>query len=345
MDVTEKIGQRPERRRFSSSQGLGAEDRVAVYAFDRDLYRLSDFTTIEAGRDRLPGPRSSPSAPRLSTTPSSRSGAPRDPRGLRTPRDRRRRHRRGRHLERRHDPSNKPSEKAQAAWTCRSTRSACISPVDDPESDLFLGVHGASYPRCRRASVCSPQETGGVDVSRAASWGQLAARFRPDSRRAEDAISNRIRPPAMTTGGRRVSPAFHGRDAPAGNRSSELGRVTTRRRRSEPREVNRSGDRKRTGFDFHKGGLAMTKSECVVMAVVALVALVAASAAAPSKKIRRQGSRRREPEGREPWATPSRRNQERIGRNRGVHRASTSGEIPPRRRQGGRGEPARGFGA
>lgn len=163
-------------QRFSSSTALGPEDRVAVYAFDKDLYRLTDFTkTKEDAIDALTrlSPFGSTALYDAVVTLSDyvvHEGFGRRAIVVLT------------------DGIDTSSEATieQAVERAKGVdlpvyAIRVLSPVDDPESDLFLGVHGASF-RGEDALRRFTAETGGA-LYAGSQWGQLvvaSARIREE---------------------------------------------------------------------------------------------------------------------------------------------------------------------
>ena len=157
-------------------RGLGEEDRVAVYAFDRDLYRLTDFTKSKedavAALTRIE-PFGSTALYDAVVTLSDRvvdEGFGR--RAIVVVTD---------GVDTSSDATVELAvEKAKGVdlpvYVIR-----VLSPVDDPESDLFLGVHGASF-RGEDALRRFTAETGGA-MYEGSRWGQLvvaSARIREE---------------------------------------------------------------------------------------------------------------------------------------------------------------------
>ena len=157
-------------------RGLGEEDRVAVYAFDRDLYRLTDFTKSKddavAALTRIE-PFGSTALYDAVVTLSDRvvdEGFGR--RAIVVVTD-----------------GVDTSSDATVELAVEKARGVdlpvyvirVLSPVDDPESDLFLGVHGASF-RGADALRRFTAETGGT-MYEGSQWGQLvvaSARIREE---------------------------------------------------------------------------------------------------------------------------------------------------------------------
>jgi len=157
-------------------RGLGEEDRVAVYAFDRDLYRLTDFT--KSKEDAINAltriePFGSTALYDAVVTLSDhvvhegfgRRAIVVVTDGVDTSSD---------------ATVELAVEKAKGVdlpvYVLR-----VLSPVDDPENDLFLGVHGADF-RGADALRQFTAETGGA-MYEGSQWGQLvvaAARIREE---------------------------------------------------------------------------------------------------------------------------------------------------------------------
>jgi len=148
--------------------GLRPEDRVAVYAFDRDLYRLTDFTrTKEDAIDALTrlAPFGSTALYDAIVTLSDHvvhEGFGRRAIVVVT------------------DGVDTSSEASVEQAVARAKgvdlpvyAIRVLSPVDDPDNDLFLGIHGASF-RGEDALRLFTMETGGA-MFEGSRWGQLAA--------------------------------------------------------------------------------------------------------------------------------------------------------------------------
>jgi VWFA-related protein len=152
-------------------QSLGPEDRVSVYAFDRDVYQLTDFTqdkteAIEA-LTRLE-PFGSTALYDAVVTLSDvvvhegfgRRAIVVTTDGVDTSSTR--------SVE---DAVAKAKGVDLPVYAIR-----VISPVDDPESEMFLGVHGAHF-RGEDALRRFTAETGG-DMYQGSQWGQLVTASR-----------------------------------------------------------------------------------------------------------------------------------------------------------------------
>ena len=157
-------------------RGLKPEDRVAVYAFDRDLYRLTDFSqtkeeAVEALTRLEPfGSTALYDAVAMLSDHVIHEGFGR--RAIVVVTDG-------------VDTSSGSSVEAAVdkakgvdlpVYAIR-----VLSPVDDPNSDLFLGVHGASF-RGEDALRQFTEETGGA-MYEGSQWGQLvvaSARIREE---------------------------------------------------------------------------------------------------------------------------------------------------------------------
>ncbi len=175
MDVAEKTAN-ARNAAIQLIHGLGPEDRVAVYAFDKDLYRLTDFTkTKEDAIDALTrlSPFGSTALYDAVVTLSDyviHEGFGRRAIVVLT------------------DGIDTSSEATieQAVEKAKGVDLPVyvirvLSPVDDPESDLFLGVHGASF-RGEDALRRFTAETGGA-LYAGSQWGQLvvaSARIREE---------------------------------------------------------------------------------------------------------------------------------------------------------------------
>ncbi len=157
-------------------RGLKQEDRVSVYAFDRDLYRLTDFTqskeeSVEA-LTRLEPFGSTALYDSVVTLSDYVIHEGFGRRAIVVVTDG-------------VDTSSAASveqavEKAKGVdlpvYAIR-----VVSPVDDPDNDLFLGVHGASF-RGEDALRRFTEETGGA-MYEGSQWGQLvvaSARIREE---------------------------------------------------------------------------------------------------------------------------------------------------------------------
>ena len=175
MDVTEKT----VNARNSAIQlirGLGEEDRVAVYAFDRDLYRLTDFTkSKEDAIAALTGiePFGSTALYDAVVTLSEHvvhQGFGR--RAIVVVTD---------GVDTSSDATVEVAVERAKGVDLPVYALRILWPVDDPESDVFLGVHGASFrgeDALRRFTV----ETGGA-MYEGSQWGQLvvaSARIREE---------------------------------------------------------------------------------------------------------------------------------------------------------------------
>ena len=175
MDVSEKTAN-ARNAAIQLIHGLGPEDRVAVYAFDKDLYRLTDFTkTKEDAIDALTrlSPVGSTALYDAVVTLSDyvvHEGFGRRAIVVLT------------------DGIDTSSEATieQAVERAKGVdlpvyAIRVLSPVDDPESDLFLGVHGVSF-RGEDALRRFTAETGGA-LYAGSQWGQLvvaSARIREE---------------------------------------------------------------------------------------------------------------------------------------------------------------------
>ncbi len=157
-------------------RGLGEEDRVAVYAFDRDLYRLTDFTKSKedavAALTRIEPFGSTALYDAVVTLSDHVVDEGFGRRAIVVVTD---------GVDTSSDATVELAvEKAKGVdlpvYVIR-----VLSPVDDPESDLFLGVHGASF-RGADALRRFTAETGGA-MFEGSQWGQLvvaSARIREE---------------------------------------------------------------------------------------------------------------------------------------------------------------------
>ncbi len=151
--------------------GLGPEDRVSVYAFDRDVYQLTGFTqnkteAIEA-LNRLEPFGSTALYDAVVTLSSAvlHEGFGRRAIVLTT------------------DGVDTSSTRSVDDAVARAKSVdlpvyaiRVISPVDDPENEMFLGVHGAHF-RGEDALRRFTAETGG-DMYQGSQWGQLVTASR-----------------------------------------------------------------------------------------------------------------------------------------------------------------------
>ncbi|MGH9390292.1 MAG: VWA domain-containing protein [Vicinamibacteria bacterium] len=147
-------------------QGLGPEDRVSVYAFDRDVYQLTDFTQDKteaiAALNRLE-PFGSTALYDAVVTLSSvvvHEGFGRRAIVLTT------------------DGVDTSSTKSVEDAIAKAKgvdlpvyAIRVVSPVDDPENEMFLGMHGAHF-RGEDALRRFTAETGG-QMYQGSQWGQL----------------------------------------------------------------------------------------------------------------------------------------------------------------------------
>ena len=150
---------------------LGPEDRVSVYAFDRDVYQLTDFTQNKAeaieALSRLE-PFGSTALYDAVVTLSSvvvHEGFGRRAIVLTT------------------DGVDTSSTRSVEDAVAKAKgvdlpvyAIRVISPVDDPENEMFLGIHGASF-RGEDALRRFTAETGG-DMYQGSQWGQLVTASR-----------------------------------------------------------------------------------------------------------------------------------------------------------------------
>ena len=167
MDVTAKAAN-ARNAAIQLIHGLAPEDRVAVYAFDRDLYRITDFTqskqdAIEALTALEPfGSTALYDAVATLSDVVVHEGFGRRAIVVVT------------------DGVDTSSETSveEAVVLAKGVdlpvfAIRVISPVDDPENDLFLGVHGA-HSRGVEALRRFTSETGGA-MFEGSEWGQLVA--------------------------------------------------------------------------------------------------------------------------------------------------------------------------
>jgi len=167
MDVTEKTAN-ARNAAIQLIHGLGDEDRVAVYAFDRELYRLSDFTTTKqesiAALTRLEPFGSTALYDAVVTLSSHIIHEGFGRRAIVVVTD---------GVDTSSDASVELAVTKAASVDLPVYAVRVVSPVDDPESDLFLGVHGASF-RGKDALKRFSVETGGV-MFEGSQWSQLVA--------------------------------------------------------------------------------------------------------------------------------------------------------------------------
>ena len=165
MDVTSKSAN-ARNAAIQLIRGLGPEDRVAVYAFDKDLYQLTDFTEDkERGVQALTrlepfGSTALYDAVATLSQVMVHEGFGRRAIVLTT--------------DGVDTSSNVSVEEAVVrakAVDLPVYAIRVISPVDDPKNDLFLGVHGAHY-RGEEALRRFASETGGA-MFQGSEWGQL----------------------------------------------------------------------------------------------------------------------------------------------------------------------------
>lgn len=150
---------------------LGPEDRVAVYAFDKDLYQLTEFTEAKSvaidALSRLEPFGSTALYDAVATLSDVVVHEGFGRRAIVVTTDG-------------VDTSSRISVE-EAALKAKAVdlpvyAIRVISPVDDPQSDLFLGVHGAHF-RGEEALRHFATETGG-DMFEGSEWGQLVAASR-----------------------------------------------------------------------------------------------------------------------------------------------------------------------
>ncbi len=166
MDVTAKTAN-ARNAAIQLIHGLGPEDRVAVYAFDRDLYRLTDFTrSKEDAIDALTRlePFGSTALYDAVVTLSEyvvHEGFGR--RAIVVVTD---------GVDTSSDASVEEAVEAAKGVDLPVYAIRVLSPVDDPKNDMFLGVHGAHF-RGEDALRRFTAETGGT-MFEGSQWGQLA---------------------------------------------------------------------------------------------------------------------------------------------------------------------------
>ncbi|HXV60554.1 MAG TPA: VWA domain-containing protein [Vicinamibacteria bacterium] len=175
MDVTAKSAN-ARNAAVQLIHGLGPEDRVSVYAFDRDLYRVTDFTQSKedaiGALTRLEPFGSTALYDAVATLSEVvvHEGFGRRAIVVLT------------------DGVDTSSETSVEAAVAKAKgvdlpvyAIRVLSPVDDPGNDLFLGVHGASF-RGEDSLRQFTSETGGATFE-GSQWGQLvlaSARIREE---------------------------------------------------------------------------------------------------------------------------------------------------------------------
>jgi Ca-activated chloride channel family protein len=145
---------------------LGAEDRVSVYAFDKDLYQLTEFTEDKSvAIDALTRLEPFGSTALYDAVATLSDHVVHEGFGRRA-------------IVVTTDGIDTSSEITveEAVANAKAVdlpvyAIRVISPVDDPENDLFLGVHGAHF-RGEEALRRFTAETGG-DMFEGSQWGQL----------------------------------------------------------------------------------------------------------------------------------------------------------------------------
>ena len=157
-------------------RGLGEEDRVAVYAFDRDLYRLTDFTKSKedavAALTRIEPFGSTALYDAVVTLSDHVVHEGFGRRAIVVVTD---------GVDNSSDATVEEAVEKAKGVDLPVYALRVLSPVDDPESDLFLGVHGASF-RGEDALRRFTAETGGA-MYEGSQWGQLvvaSARIREE---------------------------------------------------------------------------------------------------------------------------------------------------------------------
>lgn len=175
MDVTAK-GVSARNSAIQLIQGLGEEDRVSVYVFDRDLYRITEFTadkrkSIDALTKLEPfGSTALYDAVSTLSRVVIHEGFGR--RAIVVVTD---------GIDTSSDATIEEAVEKAKSVDLPVYAIRVLSPVDDPGSDLFLGVHGAHF-RGEDALRRFTAETGGATFE-GSRWGQLtvaSARIREE---------------------------------------------------------------------------------------------------------------------------------------------------------------------
>ncbi len=175
MDVTEKA-LNARNSAIQLIRGLGEEDRVAVYAFDRDLYRLTDFTKSKedaiAALTRIEPFGSTALYDAVVTLSEHVVHQGFGRRAIVVVTD---------GVDTSSDATVELAVERAKGVDLPVYAIRVVSPLDDPESDLFLGVHGADFrggDALRRFTAA----TGGA-MYEGSQWGQLvvaSARIREE---------------------------------------------------------------------------------------------------------------------------------------------------------------------
>jgi VWFA-related protein len=166
MDMTEKTVN-ARNAAIQLIHGLNEEDRVSVYAFDRELYRLSEFSpdkqqAIDAMTKLEPfGSTALYDAVSTLSRVVIHEGFGR--RAIVVVTD---------GIDTSSDATVEEAVEKAKGVDLPVYAIRVLSPVDDPQSDLFLGVHGASY-RGHEALRKFTAETGGA-MFEGSQWGHLA---------------------------------------------------------------------------------------------------------------------------------------------------------------------------
>lgn len=167
MEMTEKAAN-ARNAAIQLIHSLGPEDRVAVYAFDRELYRLTDFTrSKEEAIETLTRLEPFGSTALYDAVATLSEVVVHEGFGRRA-------------IVVTTDGVDTSSETSVETAVAKAKSVdlpvyaiRVISPVDDPASDLFLGIHGA-HSRGADALRRFTAETGGQTFE-GSQWGQLAA--------------------------------------------------------------------------------------------------------------------------------------------------------------------------
>lgn len=181
MEVTEKEAN-ARNAAIQLIHSLGPEDRVAVYAFDHDLYRLTDFTkNKEAAIEALSRLEPFGSTALYDAVATLSSVVVHEGFGRRA-------------IVITTDGVDTSSEISVEAAVAKAKSVdlpvyaiRVISPVDDPANNMFLGVHGAHF-QGEEALRRFTAETGGQTFD-GSQWGQLAAA----SRRIREEVKTQYR--------------------------------------------------------------------------------------------------------------------------------------------------------
>jgi Ca-activated chloride channel homolog len=165
MELTEKAAN-ARNAAIQLIHGLGPEDRVSVYAFDRDVYQLTDFTQDkEAAVAALTRLEPFGSTALYDAVVALSDAVLHEGFGRRA-------------IVVTTDGVDTSSTRTVEEAVVKAKAVdlpvyaiRVISPVDDPESEMFLGVHGASF-RGEDALRRFTAETGG-QMFQGSDWGQL----------------------------------------------------------------------------------------------------------------------------------------------------------------------------